>query len=157
MSIFINPGAGNVEQDLGFEQAYKNMLQFIEDCEVPLSIVESKHIPEENGRYNFTLELDALSTIKIEVDMPSLPLEKVRYMGEETQNIWDFPRLYVDGSSWVWKYAIITKQQIIEQLQSNIDREKQETLKTLREIRDERESAAKKNVENLQRLLREQE
>jgi hypothetical protein len=30
----------------------------------------------------------------------------VRYLGIPGQNIWDFPRLFVDGSSWVWKFAI---------------------------------------------------
>jgi hypothetical protein len=33
-------------------------------------------------------------------------LEKVRYLDSENQDIFNFPRLYVDGSSWVWKYAL---------------------------------------------------
>lgn len=55
------------------------------------------------------------------VDMPSLSLEKIRYMGEKTQNIWDFPRLYVNGSSWVWKYATIKKDEVVETLQLWMD------------------------------------
>jgi hypothetical protein len=38
--------------------------------------------------------------------MPGLPVEQVRYMGESGQNIWDFPRLYVDDSSWIWEFAL---------------------------------------------------
>jgi len=37
--------------------------------------------------------------------MPGLPLDLVRYTGENGQNIWNFPRLYLDDSSWVWKFA----------------------------------------------------
>lgn len=120
MSIFINPGAGNIEENLGFEQAYKNILQFIADCEVPLLVIESEHTPSDDGRYKFTLELEILGTVKFEVNMPPLSLEKVRYIGEENQNIWDYPRLYVDGSSWVWKYATIKKSHVIGIMQSNI-------------------------------------
>jgi hypothetical protein len=43
---------------------------------------------------------------KAEVLMPGLLLSQVRYTGDGYQNIWDYPRLYVDGDSWVWKYAI---------------------------------------------------
>lgn len=118
--LIINPGAGNVTEDLGLEQAYKNILQFIEDSEVPLEVSDYNSKPEENGRYNFILKLSLPVDISINVEMPSLPIEKVRFMGEQGQSIFDFPRLYVDGSSWVWKYAIVTKEQIIERLQSDI-------------------------------------
>jgi hypothetical protein len=30
----------------------------------------------------------------------------LRFTGAADQNIWDFPRLYVNGSSWVWIYAV---------------------------------------------------
>ena len=39
------------------------------------------------------------------VDMPGLPLAKVRFTGAKSQDIWTFPRLYVDDSSWVWLYS----------------------------------------------------
>ena len=42
----------------------------------------------------------------IEIQMPGLPVDRVRFLDEDGQNIWDFPRLYVDDSSWVWKYAL---------------------------------------------------
>ena len=40
------------------------------------------------------------------VEMPGLPLEQVRYMGHEGQNARDYPRLYVDGASWLWEFAV---------------------------------------------------
>jgi len=42
---------------------------------------------------------------RISVMMPGLSLERVRYMGEP-QNIWDFPRMCVDGNTWAWHFAI---------------------------------------------------
>ncbi|MCK9162398.1 MAG: flagellar motor switch protein FliM [Arcobacteraceae bacterium] len=66
-------------------------------------------------------------------------------------------KIYINNKEKFFGVCGVSNNRKAVQLQSNIDREKQETLKTLREIREERESAAKKNVENLQRLLREQE
>jgi hypothetical protein len=40
------------------------------------------------------------------IEMPGLPLDEVRYVDDDEQNIWDFPRLYVDGGSVVWCYAV---------------------------------------------------
>ena len=37
---------------------------------------------------------------------PGLALAGVRYLDQPGQNIWHFPRLYIDGDSWVWKYAV---------------------------------------------------
>jgi len=116
MTVIINPGAGDVDTDLGFQQAYNNILKFIEDSEVPLFVEVANHIPE-GGRYLFKLGTPLKNDMKWEIEMPSLPLEQVRYIDSEKQNIWDFPRLYVDGSSWVWKFAIIRKKHIIEHLQ----------------------------------------
>ena len=66
---------------------------------------------DKDGRYGFLLD-SGLSTLPLEVEMPGLPLADVRYMPDEPgngdQNPWDFPRLYVDGSSWLWKYAVRT-------------------------------------------------
>ena len=38
--------------------------------------------------------------------MPGKPLDKVRYVGSPDQNIWDYLRLFVDGKSWVWEFAV---------------------------------------------------
>lgn len=59
--------------------------------------------PESEGRFTFTLTFGDLA---FEVEMPGIPVERVRYTGAEDQNILAYPRLYVDGSSWVWTYAV---------------------------------------------------
>lgn len=58
---------------------------------------------EASGRYAFTLKRG-----KKVVDclMPGLPPEKVRYYGRSDQDLLQFPRLYVNGSSWLWQFAI---------------------------------------------------
>lgn len=60
--------------------------------------------PERDGR--FTYLIDFGPDLRFEIEMPGLPIEQVRWTGHEDGDIWDFPRLYVDGSSWVWKYAV---------------------------------------------------
>ncbi len=54
------------------------------------------------GRYSFKLRRGKYSCV---VDVPGLPLVRVRYL-DPPQNIWDFPRLYINGSSFVWKYVV---------------------------------------------------
>lgn len=117
--LSINHGTEDTE-DLGFEQAYNNVLSFIDDCEIQLYIKNANCIPGEDGRYLFTLKSPLLHKLEYEIEMPSLPLNQVRYMEEKEQNIWDYPRLYLNGSSWVWKYALITKESIIDQLEDEI-------------------------------------
>jgi hypothetical protein len=59
---------------------------------------------DNGGRFHF-IAVDRYGKNR-QIDMPGIPLEQVRYMKEDGQNIWDFPRLYVDGDSWVWYYAV---------------------------------------------------
>lgn len=129
----MNPGSGKVA-DGTWEQAYENMKQFIKDCEIPLHI-ESANFEPDGGRYLFTLKADDFK-FETEVEMPGLPLEKVRYMAEEGQNPFQYPRLYVDGSSWLWKFAIISKELVLEILKGRIE-ESNEEIKRLETIIDE--------------------
>ena len=102
--ITINPGSGPVEQTSA-QNAESNIKHFITDCGV--EGVKYVRIPEEDygeGRYAFILWKGETCH---EIQMPGCALERVRYMEEEGQNIWDYPRLYVDGSSWVWRFAIL--------------------------------------------------
>jgi len=41
----------------------------------------------------------------VPVLMPGRPLREIRFTGAPGQDAWTTPRLYVDGSSWLWKYA----------------------------------------------------
>lgn len=100
MQVFVNPGSGNVATGTR-EQSKINIKKFIEDLGV-----KAKHrflSVGDDGRHNYKIWNDDGSH---EVSMPAIPLEKVRYLNQADQNIWHFPRLYVDGSSWVWSYAL---------------------------------------------------
>jgi len=126
--ISINPGSGPVNGELSWENAYENIKQYIKDCEIPLYIVKSNHVPDE-GRYLFVLRNDEYD-FETEVEMPGLPLEKVRYVRAEGQNILEFPRLYVDGGSWIWNCGLITKEQIAELLSERIKEMREKILNT---------------------------
>lgn len=106
MRVFANPGSGPVENATE-KHAIENMKHFITDHdEKELKFVRVPELDYQYGRFAFLLyKLDA--TRYHEVQMPGIPLDQVRYVDSENQNIWHFPRLYVDGSSWVWMYAIL--------------------------------------------------
>lgn len=102
VNVIINPGTGPVE-GATLQNAVENMKHFVVDCaDDDIRILRDESL-DEGGRYGFVL---IKGTRAHEVQMPGLVLASVRYMGDP-QNIFAFPRLYVDGSSWVWKYAIL--------------------------------------------------
>lgn len=106
--IIINPGSGPVEGENTEKNAIENIKHYITDCglkDVTFLRIKNK---DKDGRYHFLLFRDDWDrSVCHHIDMPGLSLHKVRYMHEEDQNIWDFPRLYIDGSSWVWCYAML--------------------------------------------------
>lgn len=108
MQGIINPGSGPVA-DATEAEAIKNIAHFILDSK--LEGVEWMRIPKEDhgGRFTFLLYRLHPDYRCHVVDMPGLSLDRTRYIGEP-QNIWDFPRLYVDGSSWVWHYALLSQE-----------------------------------------------
>lgn len=103
--LIINPGSGPVQgatEDharTNLEALERDLKERGQDAEVVNGALQD----QGDGRWTGALRVDGRMH---EVDMPGLPLEDVRYLGEEDQDIWDFPRLYVDGSSWVWKFAL---------------------------------------------------
>jgi hypothetical protein len=102
MQIVINPGSGPVA-DATVDHATTNMHHFITDLDIKgLRMVR---VPDDDsdGRFGFLLWQGTHCT---EVEMPGIPLAKVRFMREDGQDPWDFPRLYVDGSSWLWCFAL---------------------------------------------------
>lgn len=102
-AIFINPGSGPVS-NATFDHAWQNMESLVKDADLNGARFERDPGGEdEGGRFAFLVHFDGR---KATVDMPGIPLEHVRYTGAGDQNIWDFPRLYVNGSSWVWKFAV---------------------------------------------------
>jgi hypothetical protein len=102
VSIIINPGTWPVK-DATFEQALANMEQLERDAKLA-RVSPGLQDDKDDGRFHFIV-IDQHGRNR-QVDMPGCPLLEVRYMREDGQNIWDFPRLYVDGDSWVWYYAV---------------------------------------------------
>lgn len=100
--VVINPGTGPVACATE-DYATANISALLIDAGVEGATIERVPQEDDAGRFAFLLKTDKG---RCSVDMPGLPLERVRYLGTGGQNIWEFPRLYVDGSSWVWKYAI---------------------------------------------------
>lgn len=104
MEFSINPGTGALAQATE-ENAISNIRKFIKDCDKkePIHFVR---IPENDdaGRFAFLLwKTDCCYCHH--VDMPGLELSRVRVTDPAKQNVWDFPRLYIDGSSWLWYIA----------------------------------------------------
>ena len=106
MTIFINPGSGPVA-GASEASARANLEKFIEDLKEKGCRAEpNPHADfkaDGQGRWETSIIVEGE---EVEIDMPGLPLEKVRWLSEESGSIWDFPRLYVDGSSWIWKFAL---------------------------------------------------
>ncbi|MFF3848019.1 hypothetical protein [Streptomyces sp. NPDC002328] len=107
MIVVINPGTGPVPQ-ASEAHAATNITVFADDLRrAGLGVDSCERTPAADygdGRYAFTIAMaDGRS---IEIQMPGLPVDQVRFIDGDSQNIWHFPRLYVDGSSWVWKFAL---------------------------------------------------
>ena len=113
MNVIINPGTFDCKNATE-ENALINIKQFIIDCNLKglyfRRIKENDYNNDNNdGRFCFLILRDGFNKI-FEIQMPGWPLEKVRWLGKESGNIWNFPRLYVDDSSWIWKYALLQLQ-----------------------------------------------
>lgn len=108
--IFINPGTGAVV-GANEENAFNNMRVFIADSPIAneLYFRRAPRLDYGEGRFAFLVIRNGNYNTVIEVQMPGWKLSDVRYLGEN-QDPWDFPRLYIDGSSWLWKYAIIDEE-----------------------------------------------
>lgn len=113
--IIMNPGSGPVGGEVSWDNAYENITAYIADCEIPMRVVRSEH-EEKDGRYLFVLKNDEYDC-QIDVEMPGLPLDRVRYIKGDGRNIHEFPRLYVDGSSWIWYIATVKKSYVKELLE----------------------------------------
>jgi hypothetical protein len=109
--VFINPGTGEVEGATE-ENARANMEQFVKDCDSSLTwhFRRNKKADYGDGRYAFVVHCDEFPAKKVEIQMPGWKLERVRFLGTDGQNPFAFPRLYVDGSSWLWKFAILDRE-----------------------------------------------
>lgn len=135
--VMINPGSGPVGGEISWDNAYENITAYIADCEIPMRVVRSEHEDDE-GRYLFVLRNDEYD-YEIEVKMPGLPLDRVRYVEGDKRNIFDFPRLYVDGSSWIWYIGTIKKElikEILEERAEEMSEELDRISKQIKELED---------------------
>lgn len=100
-TVIINPGSGPVSEGTRRE-ADKNIRAFLRDVGFKRGEVTATFRRRGNdGRYWYTLRRRGKRT---QVDIPGWPLERVKFL--EGCNPWVFPRLYVDGSSWLWPFAV---------------------------------------------------
>jgi hypothetical protein len=96
MIAIINPGTGAL-CGATKRRAVSNMRAFVREL---VGSVECDYQPIRSfeGRWDF---LVVVAKKRTEVSMPGLPIEQIR----DSRSAWT-PRLYVDGSSWYWPFAI---------------------------------------------------
>lgn len=113
IGMLSNPGNGPIEGADLFH-AVDNMSTFVADLRVRSRYGGVIHWTSEgigidrrgdDGRYGFVLRANGR---RCEIDMPGLPLDRVRpvHWAEGNYNAWDYPRLFVDGNSWLWEFAV---------------------------------------------------
>lgn len=89
------------------ETAEANMAVFVQDLDGEAAEVTGyERTPDADygdGRYAFTLSVADGRTF--EIQMPGIPLEHLRGDGTDP---FAYHRLYVDGNSWLWGYALAT-------------------------------------------------
>lgn len=102
-NVFINPGSGPVA-NATYANAEANIQHYLTDMGVQGLDYRLLDDTPDYGRYRFIIYRGTRCHI---VDMPGLSLDQVRYVQQEHQNPWDFPRLYVDDSSWLWCFGML--------------------------------------------------
>lgn len=105
-SVAINPGSGPAN-GATVEHAETNIRTFVDDLRLRgrQDITFERREGADYGEGRFCWVVSADGAEPVEVQMPGLPLERVRWLGHD-QDIWAFPRLYVDDGSWIWFFAL---------------------------------------------------
>ena len=104
--IFSNPGTGSVllyGDSVSMRDARANVAALLEDVGPELQLVSASETADASGRYRFVLARED-GTERV-VEMPGLPLSLVRYQQDRASAL-AFPRLYLDGSSRWWPFAV---------------------------------------------------
>lgn len=121
--LVFNLGTGAVPPDATLANAHANIDQFVAEVTEGMQVhkIWSQREPDldANGRFGFTMFASVTEhgdpDVTLEVRMPGLPLEQVNFGAREGDNAFDFPRLYVNGSSWWWSYGVNrAREEIIE-------------------------------------------
>lgn len=99
IGVIINPGTEPVENS-DVENAIESVGRLIVDsCQEDVTAGRAPS-RDDGGRYGFVLKKEG-SDKEIDIDMPGCDPDLMQ-RGEPLVS----PRLYVDGSSWLWQYAI---------------------------------------------------
>lgn len=111
--VILNPGAGRVRGRVTHKDADRNMRALLKEINLPgLDWCHDKSTKGCRGGYEGRYDYIVLgprvgsSVLCFVVCMPGLPLERVRFTSFETQDCLEFPRLYVNGNSYYWLYAV---------------------------------------------------
>jgi hypothetical protein len=98
-------------QSLAEMLAEKNMRVFLLEIRAA-GVDATDYFRESESQYKsgdpnyFCYGVKVAAGYVIQVQMPGVPLDLVRFTGESGQNMTDFRQLCIDGSWWYWKYAV---------------------------------------------------
>lgn len=95
------------------------MAAFMEELELknpPVAVTMQSPQHDGTGRYQFNLHRGIRA---IPVDMPGLPLDEVRCT--DTYRPPKCPRMYVDGNSWLWCFALSIARECLEDHDGTIE------------------------------------
>jgi hypothetical protein len=104
MFVLSNLGNGPVAGDTCLDHAIANITTFIKELDMkdpPVSATMRSPGHDGTGRYQFDLHRGIRT---VDVDMPGLSIDEVRCTEDSMPR--GCPRLYVDGNSWWWCYAL---------------------------------------------------
>jgi hypothetical protein len=104
--VIINPGTGPVA-GATVELADAAVRRFAADLRAPgRTVSEPERVAStgHEGRWTYRITVDGTDH---EIEMPGVPLDRVRYLAEPGQNLFEYVRLYVDGNSWLWVNALV--------------------------------------------------
>lgn len=111
--MLLNPGAGSIAGDVCRDHAIANTAAYIDELgmkDPPVAVTMRSPKHDGTGRYTFDLHR-GIRTVPIE--MPGLPLGEVRCTESFVPP--GCPRLYVDGNSWWWCFALnITRDALMD-------------------------------------------
>jgi hypothetical protein len=107
MNVAINPGTGPINLPYRRTWAVRNIDLLRQDLRLP-KVEISSGISCRDGRWSFRLKHGSRSCV---VHMPGCGEKHVRFFGN-LPDMWT-PRLYVDGDSWLWPFAVDTVREIL--------------------------------------------
>jgi len=101
-TIYFNPGSGHVDSATE-ENADLNIAQLVKDVNLKGLTHRRDSTVDGKGRFGYQLTWNQRD---MEVKVPGIPMTEVRNFRVRVPEIWRVPRLYVDGTSWLWEFAM---------------------------------------------------